>query len=164
MAITAITGLYVLIGTTTTGGTAPGGATAPTGCTIAGTTSDISAFVSQIEVGADVATQDVTTFGSGGYQAFVAGLRTGMMSMTLFNDYAASQLNAVCGMNGSVISVGSSGFIEVRLTSSARSSTNPGFVAKIVNTGFRFVNATVGNAPTVSWTPVVTGGFAELTA
>ena len=164
MAITAITGLYVLVATTTSGGTAPGGSSAPSGCTLTGTTSDISAFVSQIEVGADVATQDVTTFGSGGYSAFVAGLRTGQMSMTLFNDYAASQLNAVVGMNGTVIPVGSAGVIEVRLTSSARSSTNPGFVARIVNTGFRFVNATVGNAPTVTWSPVVTGGFAELTA
>jgi hypothetical protein len=164
MAITALTSFYVLVSTATTGGTAPGGATAPTGCTLSGTTADISAFVSQLEAGADVATQDITTFGSGGYTAFVAGLRSGVMSMTAFNDYAASQLNALIGMNGSVISVGSAGFIEVRPTSSSRSATNPGFVARIINTGFRLVNATVGQPPTVAWAPVITGGFAELTA
>lgn len=164
MAITALTSFYVLVATTTSGGTAPGGSSAPTGCTLTGTTADISAFVSQLESGGDIATQDVTTFGSGGYSAFVAGLRSGVVSMSLFNDYAAAQINALVGANGSVISVGSAGFIEVRPTSSARSATNPGFVAKIINTGFRLVNATVGQPPTVTWAPVVTGGFAELTA
>jgi hypothetical protein len=62
MAITALTSFYVLVSTATTSGTAPGGASAPTGCTLSGTTADISAFVSQLEAGADVATQDITTY------------------------------------------------------------------------------------------------------
>lgn len=163
MPITALTSFYVIVAAATSGGTAPGGSSAPTGCSLT-TPSDISGFISQLEAGGDIATQDVTTFGSGGYSAFVAGLRSGVVSMTAFNDYAASQLNALIGANGSVISVGSAGFIEVRPTSSSRSATNPGFVARIINTGFRLVNASVGQPPTVTWAPVVTGGFAELTS
>ncbi len=163
MAVSALTGFYVAVAASTTGGTAPGGATAPTGCSLS-SASDISSFVTNVEAGVDVDTQDVTTFGSGGYKAFVAGLKGGVVNLTLLNDYAASQLNSLIGTNGSVIPVGSTGFIEVRPTSSARSATNPGFIAKIINNGYRLVNAGVGQVPTVSWNVTVTLGFAELTA
>lgn len=163
MPIAAATSWYVIVAAATSGGTAPGGATAPTGCTLT-TPSDISGFITQIEVGADLDTPDATTFGSGGYNAFVAGLRRGVMNMTAFNDYAASQLNALIGMNGSVIPFGGAGFVEVRPTSSARSTSNPGFVCRVIHNGWRMVNAGVGQIPTVQWNPVITGGFAELTA
>lgn len=163
MAIIALTGLNVQIAAATSGGTAPGGATAPTGCTLT-TPSDISAYVTAVQQEVDFDTPDVTTFGSGSFRAFVAGLKQGKLSLTLLQDYAAAALNGLVGLNGSVIPVGSFGFIEVRPTSAARSTSNPGFVAKILNQNWQTFNAQVGAVPTVAWNVQITGGFAELTA
>ncbi len=163
MAVIALNSLYIAVAASTTGGTAPGGATAPTGCSLS-SASDLSSWVTATEAGADLATQDSTTYGSGGYTAVVAGLKSGVLNLGLLNDFAASSLNALIGMNGSVISFGSTGFVEVRLTSSSRSSTNPGFICKVLHNGWRPFNASVGNIPMVQWNPVIIGGFAELTA
>jgi hypothetical protein len=165
MAIVALNSLYIAIAAATTGGTAPGGTTAPTGCTLTSPT-DISAFVTAIDQSVEVDPIDVTAFGSGGFKAFVLGLRMGQVNLTLLNDYAASQINALIGLNGSVRAVGSSSllYLEVRPTSSARSSSNPGFVCAVLNRNFQTFNAGVGALPTVSWQPQITGGFAELTA
>jgi hypothetical protein len=163
VAIVALNTLYVAVAASTTGGTAPGGATAPTGCSLS-TPSDISAWVTAVEVGPDVATQDATTYGSGGFTTMVASLKSATANITILNDYAASAPNALLGMNGSVIAFGAQGFLEVRPTSSSRSATNPGFICKIINNGWRSFNASVGNIPTVSWNVTVIGGFAELTS
>jgi hypothetical protein len=165
MAIQALNSLYVIVSATTTGGTAPGTTSAPTGCTLS-SASDISAYVTQIDQSVSVDTQDVTTFGSGGYQAFVTGLKSGQLNLTLLNDYAASALNQLIGLNGSVRAVGSTSviYVEVRPTSSARSATNPGFVCAALNIGFSTFSAQVGQLPMANWKVQVTGGFAELTA
>lgn len=165
MAIQALNSLYVAIAQTTTGGTAPGGTAAPTGCTLSSPT-DISAFVTGIDQGVDVESLDVTSFGAGGYRAFVLGLRQGTLNLTLLNDYAASQINALVGLNGSVRPVGSAStlVIEVRPTSAARSASNPGFVCAVLNRNWSTFSASVGQVPTVSWNVQITGGFAELVA
>ena len=74
MAVVSAISYYVAVAAATTGGTAPGGATAPTGCTLS-TPSDISAWVTQVEAGADVATNDITAFGSGGFTNMSPGSR-----------------------------------------------------------------------------------------
>jgi len=165
MAIQALNSLYVIVSSATSGGTAPGGTSAPTGCTLT-SPSDISAFVTGIDQGVEVDTPEVTTFGSGGFKAFVAGLRSGNLDLTLLNDYAASQLNALIGLNGSVRAVGSTSpiFIEVRPTSSARSASNPGFVCAALSIGFSTFSAQVGQVPMANWRVQLTGGFAELIA
>ena len=164
MAIIALTQLYVAVATGTTGGTAPGGTVAPTGCALSGTVSDISAYVTGVQQDADYDTPDVTTFGSGGFRAFVAGLKQGKLSLTLLNDYAASALNSLIGLAGSTVAVGGTGFLEIRPTSGARSTSNPGLVCKILNQNWQTFNAQVGAVPTCSWAPQITGGFAELVA
>lgn len=163
MAISALNSLYVIVAAATSGGTAPGGASAPTGCSLT-TPSDISAWVTGVEVGPDIATVDSTTFGSGGYTTMVAGLKSATASIAIINDYAASAPNALIGMNGSVVAVGGQGFLEVRPTSSARGATNPGFVCKFINNGWRSFNASVGGLPTVTWNVTIIGGYAELVA
>ena len=164
MAIVAATTFFCQVAAATSGGVAPGGSTAASGAVALTSPTDISGFITQIEIGMDLDTPDVTTFGSGGYAAFVAGLKKGALSLAMLNDYAASQLNALLGMNGSVIPFGGTGFIEVRPASGSRTATNPGFVAKIINNGWRMVNASVGQVPTVAWSPMITGGTGELTA
>ena len=82
MAVAALTTAYLAVAASTTGGTAPGTASAPTGCSLS-SASDISSWLTQMEVGSDYATQDTTTFGSGGYTMMVAGLKTGTANFNL---------------------------------------------------------------------------------
>lgn len=165
MAIAALNSLYIAVAASTTGGTAPGGASAPTGCSLS-SASDISAYVTGIQQEVTAATPTVTTFGSGGFEAFVAGLKSGSLSLTLLNDYAASALNSLIGVAGSIRPVGSSSliYIEVRPSSGSRSTSNPGFICAAINRNFQTFNASVGEVPTCTWNPQITGGFAELTA
>jgi hypothetical protein len=163
VAVQSAISYYVAVAASTTGGTAPGGATAPTGCSLS-SASDISSWVTQVEAGADVATNDVTTFGSGGFTNMVAGLKTGTANIGLLMDYAASATNALLGLGGSVIAFGAQGFLEVKPSSGSRSATNPSFICKIINNGWRPFNATVGGIPVVTWNVTVIGGFAELTS
>lgn len=164
MAIISTIGLYVAVATGTTGGTAPGGASAPTGASLSGTVTDLSAWVSSAEAGEDFEENDVTTMGSGGFKAFVLGLEQGMVSINFFNDYAAGGPNAILGMSGTLKPSRTLRYLEIRQSSASRSATNPGFLAAFYNKGWRSANAQVGQAPTVAWTPTITGGFAELTA
>ena len=165
MPIEALNSLHIIIAQSTTGGTAPGGTVAPTGCTLS-SPSDISPFVTGIQQETMANTLNVTTFGSGGFDAFVAGLRSGTLTLNMLNAYAASELNALIGVNGSVRSVGSplTMVVEVRRSSAARSATNPGFVCAVLNRNFQTFNASVGEVPTVTWSPQITGGFGELIA
>jgi hypothetical protein len=163
LSVAALTSAFVQIAAATSGGTAPGGVTAPTGCTLT-TPTDLSPFVISIEDGMDVDTKDVTAFGSGGYAAMVASLKHGVVNLSILQDYAAGGPNALLGLNGSVIPVGGTGFIEVRPANAARGSGNPGFIAKVINNGWRPINASVGEVPTVAWNVAITGGFAELIA
>ena len=165
MSITALTSLYVAVAASTTGGTAPGGSSAPTGCSLS-SPSDISSYVTGIQQEATAATLPVTSFGSGGFEAFVIGLKTGTLNLSLLNDYAAGALNSLIGVAGSVVPVGSSSllYVEVRRTSRSRSSGNPGFICAGLNRNYRTFNASGGEVATCAWNPQITGGYAELTA
>lgn len=163
MAVVSQVAGYIAVAAATTGGTAPGGATAPTGCTLSSGT-DISSWVTQAEAGADIATNDTTTFGSGGFTAMVAGLKSGVLNLAILQDWAASAPNALLGLNGSVIAVGGTGFVEVKPTSGTRSATNPSFMCKIINNGWRMISASVGGLSVIQWNVQITGGFAELTS
>jgi hypothetical protein len=168
MAIAALTSCYVFVGTGTTGGTAPGGATAPTGCTINGTTADVSAWAFEVNTEDTVDTQDATTFGSGGYKAFVQSLRSSTVEVGFFQDIAAASINVYLGHNGTIGKPGDATlgtfYIEVRSTSAARSATNPGFIAKVIHLGCRAYQAKVGDIPLIGVKMQPTGGFAELIA
>jgi hypothetical protein len=165
VAIEALNSLYIAVASATTGGTAPGGSAVPTGCSLS-SPFDMSPYVTGIQQETMAATPGVTTFGSGGFEAFVAGLRSGTLTLNLLNDYAATLLNARLGINGSVVAAGSSSllFVEVRRTSGTRSTSNPGFVCAVLNRNWQTFNASVGEVPTVTWSPQITGGFGELVA
>lgn len=169
MAIAALIGCFVNIGTGTTGGTAPGGAATPTGCTINGTTADVSSWAFEVNTEDSIVAQDATTFGSGGYQAFVAGIMSATVEVGFFQDFAGSSINAFLGNNGTIGKPKTNDalntfFIEVRASSAARSATNPGFIAKVLHLGARAYQAKVGDIPLLGVKMQPTGGFGELIA
>jgi len=162
MAITALLTPQILISATTSGGTAPGGGTAPTGCTL-GTPFDIAPWVTNLGQNTSVAELTGNTFGTGGSAAIVAGLKSGTVDLSLFQDWAGSSINSYLGLNGSIATPGSFFFMELRPGAGNRGATNPGFVCRVLHAGFPW-QGSIGEIPTVTLSLSTTGGYAELTS
>lgn len=161
----------VLIGTTWSApATAPGlGA----GVTIAGTISSSTDISSALFQGADaghqVAMVDTTNFASGGFTQMIPGLRSGDdIQLMLNQDYAASE--AWADITGVFGTLGISGpgdavrYIDIKATSSARSTTNPSYVYAVYSKGVQAIQGSVGDKSVLALTLQVTGGFSVLTA
>lgn len=161
MAVGALLTPQILISATTSGGTAPGGASAPTGCTL-GTPVDIAPWVTTLGQSPTVAELTANTFGTGGFASIVAGLKSGKVDLSLFQDWAGSAINAYLGLNGSIATPGSFFFMELRPGAGNRGSTNPGFVCRVLHSGFPWTGS-IGEIPTIGLSLSTTGGYAELT-
>lgn len=162
MAVIAQIQMYIAVAAATSGGVAPGGTTAPSGAVALTAPTDLSQWVTQAATPYDVAEVDSTNFGTGGFETVVAGLKSGTISFSINQDFAAAAPNALLGINGSVAAPGGLFFVEVRPTSSARSATNPGFIAKVLHKGWKTFNAQVGAISTIDLSLRITGGFGEL--
>lgn len=155
----------VLLGTAWTG-TAPG----PTVVTPAGTitsASDISPFVvSGGDPGWNANMIDVTNFGSLGYTSVIPGITTGDELVFDANaDWAASALGVIVRttLGGVARPASAPIYVDIKPTSSARSGTNPSFVAACYISKWSPYNGGVGARATASLTLTITGTFVDLT-
>jgi hypothetical protein len=161
MAISVLTNASVQLAAAWTG-TAPG---LPGTQTIAGTlttASDISAFTQSVGVETSSAMQDGTTFGTGGFVANYAGLKSGQLTLNLLNDFAASQLDAI--IRTTLGGLGATVYYDVKPTSSARGTSNPSYVGAVILADWKPITTQVGNLTVVSVTWPITGAFTTLTA
>ena len=95
---------------------------------------NISDHGNKIEVDLTVDDNDITAFGQS-WHVRTNGLKDGVINITLFNDFVASQLDSIMfPLFGTVV------LFEIRPTSAARSTGNPAFFGNL------FVNA---------WKPIV---------
>jgi hypothetical protein len=159
-----LTSCYVAVGTAWTG-TAPGGTSAPSG-TIT-TPTDISAMVTSVEMSFDADELDHTSFASGGWRQKITGIATGMINLTINQDFAASQGDVLFGLGGTVgFNPGQSTpyYIDIRPTSAARGATNPSYVAAWVSTTYQPVNGGVGELAVITLALPMTGRPARLTS
>ncbi len=143
-------------------GTAPG---APGTQTIAGTlssASDISAYCTAVEVPFNVATQDGTTFGSGGFMVKYAGLKDGSLTLTLLNDFAATYLDSIIWTT--LGGLGATVYFDVMPTSASRGTSNPSYVGAVIITDYKPIPVQVGGLAAVQVTWPTTGAFARLTS
>jgi hypothetical protein len=164
VAVFALTSCYVAVGTAWTG-TAPGGTSAPSG-TIT-TPTDISAMVTSVEMSFDADELDHTSFASGGWRQKITGIATGMINLTINQDFAASKGDALFGLGGTVgFNPGQSTpyYIDIRPTSAARGATNPSYVAAWVSTTYQPVNGGVGELAVITLALPMTGRPARLTS
>lgn len=166
MSVFVLTNPFISAGTTWTG-TAPGDGNP----TISGTLTDatsggLSAYVTQVEVGVTQDMLEITNFASGGWKASTPGLKQGMLSLTLNQDYAASKVNAWFGLNGSVIPACGSGsyYIEVKPVNTTRSATNPSYVFQVYNNQWTPLTGKVGDLAVVTLQFAVVGKIGELTS
>jgi len=158
------TNRMVLLGTAWTGTVAPGvgGSTAITNTGTLTSAQDISAFVRSGNPGVNVAMQDVTTFGSGGFTQVIPGLKSGDdITFECVSDFAASQVYAI--VNTTLGGLGAAVYLDIKPTNAARSATNPSFA------GFGYISAwtpasgSVGDAAMATLTISISGRFADIT-
>jgi hypothetical protein len=162
MAVFALTSATILTGTAWTG-TAPGGSAAASG-TIT-TSTDISAMVTQVELSLEAEELDYTNFASAGWRQKSGGLQMGTVNLTLNQDFAASQVDAIFGLGGTLgFGSTSSLYMDIKPTSSARSATNPSYVLRFLNLGYTPISNGVGELATVSLSFPTTGVVTRLTA
>ena len=165
MAVFALSSATVLMGTGWTG-TAPGD---PGTQTVSGTitsSTNISAMISEIDISMDADEIDYTNFASGGWRQKTIGLKAGTIQITFNQDFAASQVDALFGIGGTLMPFGGTGpyYIDVKPTSSARGTTNPSYVAQLVPLSYTPLSGAVGALATVQIQIPTTGQIARLTA
>jgi hypothetical protein len=159
MAALVLTNCKIQLGTSWTG-TAPGG---PGTQTVSGTInsgSDISVFVTAVEVPKKVDVKESTNFGSGGYVTKAAGLKSASLKIAVNQDFASSQLHSI--ING--FGLGTSVYYDIQPTSSSRGATNPSEVGQAIITSYTPVVGKVGDLLVLSLDWEVTGAFATLTS
>jgi len=148
MAVFSMTSCFVGIGTSWTG-TAPGD---PGTQTVSGTLSstDLSTMITSIDISLAADELDYTNFGSGGWRQKISGLKAGTIQINFNQDFAASKVDALFGIGGSLMPFGGSGsyYIEIKPTSSARSATNPSRRASARGVGIASQTCTRASGPT----------------
>jgi hypothetical protein len=164
MAVFALTTPTIKVGTAWTG-TAPGD---PGTQTVSGTISastTISTMVSQIEISINADVLEYTNFGSGGWKQKLPGLKEGTVQLTLNQDFAASQVDALFGLGGTFPPGGTGTYyMDVTATSAARGTTNPSYVLQFYNTTYMPVTGQVGALTVITMPFTITGQVARLTA
>lgn len=152
----------VLLGAAWTG-TAPG---LPGTQTVSGTLAaaqDISSYVKSGNPAVKAAMQDGTTFGTGSFIVQYPGLRSGDdITFDCVSDFAASTLYPI--IQTTLGGLGSLVYLDLKPTSSARSTTNPSFVAAAYISAWTPVTGAVGDLAAASLTLTITGKFDYLTA
>src|ERR1700743_2509989 len=114
--------------------------------TIAST--DISGYTSKAEIQIKVDDKDVTTYGSGGWDEHLGGLKGATLNIECFNDFAAGLLDSIFfPLLGTVVT------FEVRPTQAARGTSNPAYTGSVLITEWNPITGKVGDVDTTtaSW-------------
>lgn len=105
---------------------------------------NLSNHVQSITVDMAAEDVDITAMGATS-RAHLAGLRDDTVSVTFFQDFAASNVDATLAPL-----ITSTGFsVVVKPTSSSVSSTNPSYTATMIMLGYQPLSGTVGDANTI---------------
>jgi hypothetical protein len=103
---------------------------------------DISNHTSSVTVEDSAAEVDFTSFGNS-YSQFGQGLKDATITATVFNDYAASQVDAIVAP---LYASGGTFDVTVKATSSAVSSTNPVWTLRSRLFSYSPIGGAVGEA------------------
>lgn len=106
----------------------------------------ISDHGNKVEMNVTLEDLETTTFGQT-YKTRLGGLKDGTVAITLLNDFTASQLDSIMWpLLGTVVP------FEIRVTSAARSATNPAYTGFILINGWKPIAGDVGKLATVDMT------------
>ena len=159
MATFVMTSGTTLSGTAWTG-TAPG----PGNPTVSGTitsTTDWSDHIKSVTFNMSTANVDFTSMGSGGFVNNKPGLISADVSIEFYNDFAASNVDAVFGAG---LLAGTLFYFDFKPTSSARGATNPSYVVGLYVASYPPLGVAAGDAATASIGFMNAGKYARLTS
>lgn len=159
MAAFVLTDCKVIIGVAWTG-TAPGSGNP----TVSGTvTTDLALndHIRSVTLNNTAAMEDFTTFSDGGFTVVKPGLFSADIQIDFNQDYAASNVDATFG---AAILAGTTYYIDVKPTSSARGATNASWVYKTFVTNYQPIANAVGERTGTVVSFAVDGKPARLTA
>lgn len=117
---------------------------------------DRSQWVARSELAVQGEAKDITTFASGGFKENLVGLKSGDLALMLDNDMAVASLDET--MWALFIASAAVSF-EVRATSAARSTSNPGYTGNLVLTNWTPVSGAPGDVNQFSVTYPTTGAI-----
>lgn len=101
---------------------------------------DMSAFVTSVEIDAEVVDLVTTNFGSGGWDERIGGLKSGTFQVTFNNDFDATTVDdRLWPLFGTVTT------FAVRPTSSAVSATNPSYSGSVLVNELSPISGSVGD-------------------
>lgn len=163
MAVFALLSPVLLVGTAWAG-TAPGdpGTQTPAG-TITSST-DVSGMFTQVQLSVSAEELDYTNFASGGWHQVLGGLASGTVQLTANQDFAASQLDAVFGLAGTLGGIRAKPYLDIKPASGARSATNPSHVLQFLLSNYTPLSNSVGQIATVQFTFKTSGVVKALTS
>lgn len=165
MAVFTITSATVGMSATWTG-TAPGDPGTQTVSGTAASSTDLTAMIQSIDISLSADEKEFTNMASGGWRIKKSGLKSGLIQINFFQDFAASQVDALFGIGGSLMPFGGTGtyYIDIKPTSAARGTTNPSTVAQLVPLEYNPISGAVGDEAVVSLSWPTTGQVARLTS
>lgn len=120
---------------------------------------DISTYIKKGELSLESEAQDATTYSSAGWKEFLGGLKSGELGLSYLNDVAAAALDSIIfPLLGTVVT------FEVRVSNTARSTSNPGYTGSILIKEWKPIGGSVGdiNAADVSY--MTSGAVSRQTA
>ena len=166
MAVFVNTARLVLAGAGWTG-TAPG---SPGTQTISGTitsTTDLSAYIdsgAEFEGNADMV--ETTNMASGGYRAYIAGLKSASTITIPFQaDVTASGLlDDLQTVFGATELEGASAYFDIKADDASRGTSNPSVVFQALCVSFQRIGGGVGDLARMGLVLQPTGAWAELTS
>lgn len=110
---------------------------------------DISDHTSSVEIVDEAEEVEFTGFGAGGYREFGQGLKDATITATVFNDYAASSIDATLEP---LYTAGSTFPVTVKASSAATSGSNPIWSMTARLYSYSPVTGSVGEANTTELT------------
>lgn len=120
---------------------------------------DLSDHVDSVEINDETADVKTTNFGSGGNETRVGGLKSGSITISMQQDYAASKVDATAwAARGTAITV------TVKASSAATSATNPLYSGSYLVTQYKPVSGKVGDLSMLSVTWPRTGDLTRTTS
>lgn len=105
---------------------------------------DLSAYTKKVEVSAEAEVKDVTTYGSGGWNERLSGLKSGSLDCDFLQDFAASALDSILWPL-----LGTNVPFEVRPSQAAVSASNPKWTGTCVIGELKPIQGSVGDEATM---------------
>jgi hypothetical protein len=120
---------------------------------------DLSSYCSKIELKAECEDQDVTTFGSGGWNERLAGLRSFELGLTFKQDVAASAIDSIIWpLLFTVVT------FETRLSNAVVGTSNPKYTGSVLIKEWAPINGSVGDVAEVDVSFPGSGALVRATA